>query len=87
MNLQDLKNGDAVFAAVTIRNDGSVPDAPPEEIFAEAGTMGMLINTGFFEEYPDETLYLVAFRNAAGELGQPVTCLAHELRLSPLTTN
>lgn len=87
MRMQDLQNGDVVYAAVTISNDGSVPEADPEQVFAEAGAMGMLINTGYFEEFPDQELYLVSFRNDEGELGPPVTCLAHELRLSPLVTN
>lgn len=84
MKQHNLQNGDMVFAAVTITNDGSVPDAADDEIFAEAGAAGMLLNTGHFEDDPSQTLYLVAFRAANGELGPPVACLAHEIRDTPL---
>ena len=79
MNVEDLQNGDVVYAASTIMNDGSVPDAADDEIFATPGTRGMLLNTGYLEEYPNTTLYMVCFENSKGELGQPVTCLLEEL--------
>lgn len=84
MKRHNLQNGDMVFAAVTIVNDGSVPDATENEIFAEEGTAGMLLNTGYLEDDPSQELYLIAFRNADGELGPPITCLAHEIRETPL---
>ena len=83
MNVEELQNGDVIYAAATIMNDGSVPDAADGEIFATPGTRGMLINTGYLEEYPDTTLYMVCFENTEGDLGQPVTCLAEELSTSP----
>lgn len=79
MILDELQNGDAVYAAVAIINDGSVPGAEEGEIFALPGTVGMLINTGYFEDDPDETLYLVSFETASGDLGPPVTCLGSEI--------
>lgn len=81
--IEDLQNGDAVYAAVTIANDGSVPEAADDEVFATPGTLGMLINTGYLEENPNQTLYLVSFENADGELGPPITCLAEELSTTP----
>lgn len=84
MTLKNLQQGDAVYAAVTIANDGSVPDAADNEVFARPGTLGMLINTGHLEEDPELTLYLVSFENDNGELGPPITCLPEELRASPL---
>lgn len=85
MNIEDLQNGDAVYAAFAIINDGSVPDAAAEERFAEAGTRGMLINRGHLEEDPARELYLVAFENSAGELGPPVGCWPEELACEPPT--
>lgn len=79
MNIEDLQNGDVIYAAATIMNDGSVPDAAEDAVFATAGTRGMLLNTGHLEEQPDTTLYMVCFENSEGDLGQPVTCLAEEL--------
>jgi nitrogen fixation protein NifZ len=84
MSSVNLQNGDAVYALVTIANDGSVPEYPDTEVFAKPGTMGMLINTGHFEEYPEQTLFLVSFENDSGELGPPVTCLAHEIGPVPM---
>lgn len=79
MNLDELQNGDIVYAAVTIANDGSVPEVAEDEVFAHPGTRGMLINTGHLEEQPDKSLYLIAFESAAGELGPPVGCFAEEV--------
>lgn len=84
MDLEHLQNGDAIYAAVTIANDGSVPDAAEDEVFAKPGTLGMLINTGHLEEDPNQMLYLVSFENEDGELGPPVTCLPEELATAPL---
>ena len=79
-----IQKGDAVIATAQIVNDGSVPGAEPGEVFAEAGTLGMLINIGHLEEDPDQELFLVCFETAAGELGVPVTCLGHEIALAPV---
>ncbi len=84
MNMRHVHNGDAVFAAVRIVNDGSVPHAEDNEIFAEVGAMGMLINTGHFEENPNEELFLVSFKLPNGEMGPPVACLEHELSAEPI---
>jgi nitrogen fixation protein NifZ len=83
MNIEDMQQGDAVYAAVTIANDGSVPEAAENEIFAHPGTLGMLINTGHLEEDPGQMLYLVSFENDNGELGPPITCLPEELSTAP----
>ena len=84
MSLRHVHNGDAVYAAVQIVNDGSVPHADENEIFAEVGTMGMLINIGHFEENPDKEIFLVSFQLPNGELGPPVSCLEHELSAEPI---
>lgn len=84
MSLRNVHNGDAVFAAVRIVNDGSVPHADDNEVFAEMGTMGMLINIGHLEENPNKELFLVSFQLPNGELGAPVACLEHELSATPI---
>jgi len=83
MKVEHLQQGDAVYAAVTIANDGSVPGYDADTVFANPGTMGMLINTGHLEEDPNQILYLVSFQNKDGELGPPVTCFAEELATEP----
>ncbi len=85
MEHAQLQRGDAVFATRTIVNDGSVPGAEENEVFATAGTMGMLINTGYVELEPDTELFLVSFRDADGNAGPPVACLAEEISASPLS--
>ena len=80
MNLEALQKGDVIYAVATVANDGSVPGAGEEEVFAQPGTRGMLINIGHLEEEPDQTLYLVAFENEQGDLGPPVACFPEELR-------
>lgn len=84
MNVKQLQNGDAVYAAVNITNDGSVPHAAPNELFARRGTIGMLLNTGHLEEDPSKELYLVSFQTDEGELGPPVTCFEHEISVTPI---
>jgi nitrogen fixation protein NifZ len=79
-----LQKGDAVFATTRIANDGSVPHADEGEVFAEAGTVGMLLNMGYIEEDPSQELFLVSFQTSTGELGPPVACLASEISLQPL---
>lgn len=85
MQHRNLQKGDAVYATTTIVNDGSVPGCETSEIFAIPGTMGMLLNTGYVELEPDTELFLVSFRNADGEPGPPVACLADEISTTPLT--
>lgn len=84
MSLAHLHNGDVVYARIDIRNDGSVPDAEGDALFATAGAKGMLLNIGHFEENPNVELFLVTFEDAHGELGPPVTCLAEEISAAPV---
>ncbi len=81
MDFRHLQKGDAVYAATTIANDGSVPNTAENEIFAQPGAMGMLLNTGHLEDDPEQEVYLVSFKNEQGDLGPPVSCLAHEITL------
>ena len=81
-----FEKGDAVFAATTIINDGSVPGYPENQVFAEPGTMGMLVNTGHLEEDPSQEVFLVGFEDANGGLAL-VTCLLDEITAEPPTTH
>ncbi len=78
-----LQKGDVVYATIAIVNDGSVPQADEGELFAEPGTRGMLLNMGYLEHDPSQELFLVSFETVNGELGPPVTCLAHEISSAP----
>ncbi|MDO6681693.1 MULTISPECIES: nitrogen fixation protein NifZ [unclassified Oceanobacter] len=81
------QKGDAVFATVTIINDGSVPSAPESHVFAEPGTMGMLINTGHLEENPEQEMLLVCFPDEAGNPFHLVTCFPDEISAEPPVTH
>jgi len=80
MNLQTLEPGDTVYAIQELRNDGSIPGLPENELIAASGTRGVLINIGHVEEQPDVTLYLVRFENSDLTLGPPVGCWPDEIR-------
>ena len=85
MNVKTLEPGDTVYAARELRNDGSIPGIPENELIAEEGTRGVLINVDHIEEQPDVTLYLVRFENQDLSLGPPVGCWPEEIRSIELT--
>lgn len=80
MTVQTLEPGDTIYAAQELRNDGSIPDLPDNQLIAKEGTRGVLVNIGHFEEQPDLTLYLVRFENQDLSLGPPVGCWPDEIR-------
>jgi nitrogen fixation protein NifZ len=79
MTLDRLSPGDRVYAAAPIRNDGGIPDLPPDAPIAVPGTRGLLVNVGHLEEEPERAVYLVRFEGPDLELGPPVGCWAEEL--------
>ena len=80
MNVAALEPGDTVYATKELRNDGSIPGLPENELIATEGTRGVLVNIGHFEEQPDVTLYLVRFENSDLSLGPPIGCWPEEIR-------
>lgn len=84
--MTSFEKGDAVYATTTIRNDGSVPGYAEHVVFAEPGTMGMLVNTGHLEEAPEQTVYLVGFTDANGQTAL-VTCFPDEISAEPPATH
>lgn len=80
MEISELEPGDMVFAASTIINDGTLPDLEDGAVIASNGTRGVLINTGYLEEQPTRTLFLVRFENINGELGPATACWPEELK-------
>lgn len=81
-----FEKGDAVFATTTIVNDGSVPGYPENQVFAEPGTMGMLVNSGHLEEDPNQTVYLVGFTDTQGKIAL-VTCMPDEIAAKPIVAD
>lgn len=80
MDIAQIQPGDMVFAATDIISDGAVPGYPEGTLIAAAGTRGVLINTGHYEQYPADEFYLVRFESVTGDLGYPVGCWAEELK-------
>jgi nitrogen fixation protein NifZ len=82
MDLDNLEPGDMLLAVTTIYNDGSIPDLAENAVIAEPGTRGVLVNTGYLEEDPSRTLYLVRFESTDGDLGPPTGCWPDELQVA-----
>jgi nitrogen fixation protein NifZ len=76
-----LQTGDMVFAHEEIRSDGHVPEYEEASLLAASGTRGVVVRVGHVENQPETLIYLVQFETAPGELGPPIGCLAHELRV------
>jgi nitrogen fixation protein NifZ len=79
MTLEQLKPGDAVYAASHIYNDGGIPEIDNDALLAKPGTRGVLIETGHLEEAPERTIYLVRFEDSELNLGPPTGCWPEEL--------
>jgi len=69
----------ALFAAADLFSDGEIPGYAEGALVVKAGTRGVLINTGHYEEYPDVAFYLVQFEDESGTLGLSLGCWAEEL--------
>jgi len=80
VSVDNLEEGDAVYAAIDFRNDGSLDGLPDQALLAPAGSRGVIVRKGHLEENPDRTVFLVRFEDAGGNLGIPVGCWAEELR-------
>lgn len=80
LTVEDLQEGDVVYAQVDFRNDGSFPDAGDDALLAAAGTRGVIVRKGHLEEEAERTVFLVRFEDANKDLGPPLGCWAEELR-------
>ena len=83
MTVEDLEIGDVVYAATTIRDDGSIPDGKEGEILAEAGTRGVITMIGHVEDEPTRSVWLVRFEDKDRNLGNPVGCWVEDLKVEP----
>ena len=87
MTVEDLEIGDVVYAATTIRDDGSIPDGKEGEILAEAGTRGVITMIGHVEDEPTRSVWLVRFEDRDRNLGNPVGCWVEDLAVEPKLIN
>lgn len=81
MNIESIQPGDILFASNNIINDGSLPGFSENELIAEAGQRGVLINTGYLEDNPDKVLLLIRFESSeeSGKFGPAVACWPEEV--------
>lgn len=79
-NLESLMEGDMVYAATAIYNDGGLPEVAEDALLAAAGARGVLVRKGHLEEDETRGVFLVRFEDADRNLGPPIGCYAEELR-------
>ncbi len=79
MNLDQLKNGDVVYAGCHIYNDGGLPDLAEDALLAEPGTRGVVIATGHLDEIPLRRIFLVRFEDSDLNPGPATGCWPEEL--------
>lgn len=87
MKVEDLDIGDVVYAAITITDDGSIPDGTEGDVLAEAGTRGVITMIGHIEEQPERSVFLVRFEDKNMNLGNPVGCWLEDLMVEPRLVN
>lgn len=83
MDTENLQTGDVVYARVDLHNDGHVPGYAADALLAPAGSPGMVVQTGYAEQAPEETIILVRFQDEQGQLGPPLGCIPEELTQEP----
>ncbi len=80
VNVEELEEGDMVYAAVAFHNDGSLPEMPEDALLAPEGARGVIVRKGHLEEQPGQTIFLVRFEDEGLSLGPPIGCWPEELR-------
>ncbi len=81
MKIEDLEIGDVVYAAIDIRDDGSMPEGEEGMLLASAGTRGVINMVGHVEEEPERSVFLVRFEDENLNLGHPIGCWVDDLAL------
>ena len=85
MKVTDLEIGDAVYAAHSIIDDGSIPNGEEGRVLAASGTRGVITMIGHVEEEPELTVFLVRFEDAQLNLSEPIGCWEEDLRVEELS--
>ncbi|MEW5837818.1 MAG: nitrogen fixation protein NifZ [Pseudomonadota bacterium] len=78
---ESYEMGDIVFAREDILNEeeSAIPGLAPNALLAPAGRRGVIVSYGHAEADPRQSIYLVRFEQADGEMGPPIGCLPEEL--------
>jgi nitrogen fixation protein NifZ len=81
INVETLEEGDMVYAAIDLRNDGGLEDIDEDALLAPAGTRGVIVRIGHLQENEARAVFLVRFEDAEKNLGPPIGCFAEELNI------
>lgn len=87
LTVEDLDEGDVVYAKADFRNDGSFPEAGEDALLAAAGARGVIVRKGHLEEQPERSVFLVRFEDSDKVLGPPLGCWADELLAEDLRSH
>jgi len=80
VNVETLEEGDVVYAATAVYNDGGLEGVEENALLAAAGARGVIVRKGHLEENKARSVFLVRFEDAEKNLGLPIGCWAEELR-------
>jgi nitrogen fixation protein NifZ len=81
MKIESLAEGDVVYAATAIHNDGGLPEVAADALLAAPGTRGVIVRKGHLEQDETRGVFLVRFEEPGNNLGPPVGCFAEELKV------
>ena len=80
INVETLEEGDAVYAAAAIYNDGGLEGVAERALLFPAGTRGVIVRKGHLEEDEQRSVFLVRFEDVEKNLAEPIGCWAEELK-------
>ena len=80
INVETLEEGDIVFAATPLYNDGGLEGVGENALLYPADSRGVIVRKGHLEDNEGVSVFLVRFEDAEKNLGEPIGCFAQELR-------
>ncbi len=80
VNVETLEEGDVVYAANAIYNDGGLEGIEENALLFPAGARGVIVRKGHLEQDEGRSVFLVRFEDAGKNLGEPIGCWAEELK-------
>ena len=80
INVETLEEGDVVYAATPLYNDGGLEGVEENALLYPANTRGVIVRKGHLEESENTSVFLVRFEDAEKNLGEPIGCFVEELK-------
>jgi nitrogen fixation protein NifZ len=80
VNVETLEEGDVVYAASAIYNDGGLEGVEEGALLFPPGARGVIVRKGHLAENEARSVFLVRFEDAEKNLAEPIGCWAEELR-------